>query len=486
MARLLVRTAGLRGAEPGRRPGVSLRVALVLLTAPLIWIGAVDTGAARADGPSLFIASPENGSTLRDPMPSFEGNTSDGFDPFSPEEFDPVKVHIEGPGGVVLPEPEATSAEGGLWSAAVTRPLADGRYVAVAEQTKTRAWSELTGEGSPVTGKSTVQFTIDTTPPHVTLTAPANESSTGGTSVTASGAAGTASGDLPSVSVELFAGSSAGSQPQETLVVGATSTWSATFEGLAPGTYTVQATQNDAVGNTGTSPPATFTVTPPPAPPPPASPAASFVWIPSAPVVGESVSLVSNSTDLASPITGFAWALSPTAPFSPGGSLLTTSFSTPGAHAVRLRVTDAAGGASTTTETVPVKALPSVPMSPFPIVRIAGSLTSRGARIKLLTVQAPLSALVTIRCRGHGCRTKSESRSAIVSSKSKQKPGAVLLSFGRFERSYGARAELEISIVKAGQIGKYTTLVIRKHKAPLRTDACLLAIGGKPFPCTSS
>lgn len=454
----------------------------MLFTAALLWICAVDPGAARADGPNLIIASPQNGSTLREPTPTFDGITSDRFDPFEEELFDPVTVEIDNSQGVQVQAPEATSSSpkySGSWSV-TAEPLADGTYVATAVQTE--SFSEVKNEGK----SNPVSFTIDTTPPEVTLTAPANGSSTSASSVTASGGAGTATGDVPSVSVELFAGGSAGSQPQETLVVGATSTWSATFEGLAPGTYTVQATQSDDVGNTRTSAPATFTVTPPPPPPAPASPAASFVWVPAAPVVGESVSLVSNSTDLASPITGFAWALSPTAAFSPGGSLLTTSFSTPGAHAVRLRVTDAAGGASTATETVPVKALPSVPMSPFPIVRIAGSLTARGARIKLLTVQAPLSALVTIRCRGHGCRTKSESRSAIVSSKSKQKPGAVLLSFGRFERSYGARAELEISVVKAGQIGKYTTLVIRKHKAPVRTDACLLAIGGKPFPCTSS
>jgi hypothetical protein len=457
-------------------------VALVLFTAALLWISAVDSGAARADGPNLIIASPQNGSTLREPTPTFSGITSDRFDPFEEELFDPVTVEIDNSQGVQVQAPEATSSSpkySGSWFV-TAEPLADGTYVATAVQTE--SFSELKNEGK----SNPVSFTIDTTPPQVTLTAPANGSSTSASSVTASGGAGTASGDVPSVSVELFAGGSVGSPPQETLVVGAGSTWSATFEGLAPGTYTVQATQSDHVGNTRTSPPATFTVTAPPPPPPPASPVASFVWVPATPVVGESVSLVSNSTDLASPITGFGWALSPTAAFSPGGSLLTTSFSTPGAHAVRLRVTDAAGGASTTTENVPVKAQPSVPMSPFPIVRIAGSLTARGARIKLLTVQAPLSALVTIRCRGRGCRTKSESRSAIVSSKSKQKPGAVLLSFGRFERSYGARAELEISVVKAGQVGKYTTLVIRKHKPPLRTDACLLAIGGKPFPCTSS
>jgi hypothetical protein len=457
-------------------------MALVLLTAPVIWVGAVHPGAARADGPSLFIASPQNGSTLRERTPTFSGITSDRFNPFEEEEFDPVTVEIVNSQGVQVQAPQATSSSpkySGSWSV-TAEPLADGTYVATAVQTE--SWAELKNEGK----SNPVAFTIDTTPPHVTLTAPASGSSTSGTSVTASGDAGTANGDLPSVSVELFTGSSAGSQPQETLVVGAASTWSATFEGLAPGTYTVQAMQSDAVGNTGTSAPATFTVPAPPAPPAPPGPAASFVWVPAAPVVGESASLVSTSSDLASPITSFAWALSSTAPFSAGSSVLSTTFTTPGAHSVRLRVGDAAGRSSIATETVPVKAPTSLPMSPFPIVRLAGSLTGRGARIKLLTVQAPLSALVTIRCRGNGCRTKSESRTAKASSNAKRKPGSVLLSFGRFERSYGAHAKLEVSVVKAGQIGKYTTFLIRRHKPPLRTDACLLALGGTPFPCTST
>jgi hypothetical protein len=245
----------------------------------------------------------------------------------------------------------------------------------------------------------------------------------------------------------------------------------------------VQATQRDTAGNVGVSAPASFTVTPPAGPP---APTASFSWVPSAPLVGESVALASSSTDLASPITGFAWALTPSAAFVPGNSLLLTSFSTPGLHQVRLRVTDAAGRSSIATEDIPVKARPAVLMSPFPIVRIAGSLTAKGARINLLTVQAPVSAHVTVLCRGRGCRTKSETRSATVSTNAKRKTSSVLLSFGRFQRSYRARTVLTILVSKPERVGKYTTFVIRRHKLPVRTDACVPAGGSTPIPCASS
>jgi PKD domain. len=215
---------------------------------------------------------------------------------------------------------------------------------------------------------------------------------------------------------------------------------------------------------------------------------ASFKWFPPKPTTGETVSLVSSSTDPASPITGFEWSLSSIGAFSAGKPVLTTSFATPGGHVVRLRVTDAAGRSSIATQTVPVTARRRVLMQPFPIVRIAGSVTSRGARLRLLTVQAPIGTRVTVACRGPGCKTKSESRLATVSSKSKSRrtTGAVLLAFHRFERPLRAGAILRVLVSKSGEIGKYTSFVIRRHKLPLRKDACIAAASSKPTPCPTS
>src|ERR1019366_4053130 len=133
-------------------------------------------------------------------------------------------------------------------------------------------------------------------------------------------------------------------------------------------------------------------------------------WFPSAPKTGENVSLVSTSTDGTSPITAFAWALSSNGAFVAGKPLLTTSFSTPGGHVVRLRVTDANGLSSVATQTIQVTSTPLILMQPFPIVRIAGSETSSGVRLRLLTAQAPIGARVTVSCRGRGCPAKSVGR----------------------------------------------------------------------------
>jgi hypothetical protein len=439
---------------------------------------AASAGAALAAAPHITVEGPRDGAVLRDSTPTLRGSTSDTVDVFENEMFDPVIVHIdEAEGGAAVQKLEAASSVpqySGFWSVAAAS-LADGSYTARAEQTNEAA---ETGKSDPVS------FTVDTTPPQVTLAQPADGSSSSGGVVTVGGAAGTASGDSSAISVQLFAGGVIAQSPLETLVVQASQgVWSAALAQLTPGTYTVQATQRDAAGNTGASAPATFAVVVSPAPP---APTASFSWVPSSPLVDEGVALASSSTDLASPITGVAWALTPSAEFAAGKPLLLTSFSTPGLHVVRLRVTDAAGRSSIATESVPVKARPAVLMAPFPIVRIAGSLTGNGARINLLTVQAPVSALVTVLCRGSGCRTKSETRSAKISSNAKHKASAVLLSFARFERSYRARTVLTVVVAKPGKIGKYTTFVIRRHQLPVRTDACVAAVGAHPIPCSSS
>lgn len=455
---------------------MSRRLTLALAPIAIVLVLAASAEVASADPPRITIESPASGAVLRESAPAVRGITSDNIDLLKNELFDPVRVSIaDAESGAPVQELEATSsAPSYSWSVAAAA-LHDGSYTARARQTNEAG---ETGKSEPVS------FTIDTTPPQLTLTQPAAGSSSSGGSVTVGGAAGTASGDSSTISVQLFAGGAVTQSALETLVVQAShGGWSVSLAQPAPGTYTVQATQRDAAGNTAVSAPATFTVAAPPVPP---GLTASFSWVPSAPLVGESVAFVSSSTDLASPITSFAWALSPSAAFAPGKPLLMTSFSTPGAQVVRLRVSDAAGRSSVATESVPVKARPAVLMSPFPIVRIAGSLTGNGARVNLLTVQAPVSARVTVLCRGPGCGTKSETRSAKASSSAKHKTSAVLLSFGRFERSYRARTVLTILVAKPGKIGKFTTFVIRRHKLPLRTDACVAAGASHPIACTSS
>ncbi|HEY5044408.1 MAG TPA: PKD domain-containing protein [Solirubrobacteraceae bacterium] len=215
----------------------------------------------------------------------------------------------------------------------------------------------------------------------------------------------------------------------------------------------------------------------------PSPPVASFAWFPTAPHTGEPVSLVSSSTDVSSPITSFAWDTAGNGTFQAGKPVISTSFSTPGSHVVRLRVTDANGLSSIVAETVVVIPPPLTLMQPFPIVRIAGSDSSSGVKLSLLTVQAPLGARVTAQCRGRGCPVKSESR---LARSSKNKAGTVLVVFRRFERSLRAGVILSIRVSSLGEIGKYTSFTIRRNKPPVRVDACIGPTNPKPIPCPAS
>ncbi len=369
---------------------------------------------------------------------------------------------------------------GSDWKAGPVEALPDGVYTAQAEQAD-MAPSTQAGVSSAVT------FTVEARSPQVTLTSPVNGSSTYISSQTVGGNAGTEEADLPGITVRLYAGSTViGQRSLEAVSVEASAgAWSGAFGGLTPGTYTAQAEQSDDLGNVGRSEAVTFTVLTPatPATTTPSPPAASFKWIPADPQAGELVTLASNSSAGSSPIASYAWSLAGNSVFTRGESTLTTSFATPGWHTVQLQVTDADGLSSTVAEKVAV-ATATVPlMQPFPVVRMAGSFTTSGARISLLAALAPVGANVTITCHGKGCPTKSQAFVATAGAKSKS--GTVEITFKRFERYLRSGVVMEIWISKHGQIGKFTRFVIRRDKSPTRVDQCVNPTGTVPIVCPS-
>jgi hypothetical protein len=448
-----------------RRAG---RALLSVAASSLIALALGPAGMAMAQPPTVTITSPTNGSATNNQMPSFAGTT----DQFERPRFDRVTLNIYAGstvGGALVQTITTQELLGDTWSLGPSEILPDGVYVAQATQTN---FQMETGASAPVT------FRVDTTSPSITLTYPANGSSTSGSQLVA-GTAGTAEGDLSTITIELVPGSTTESgAPLESLTVQASNgSWSAEFGGLSPGTYTVRAEQSDNAGNTGKSQPVTFTVAPLP-------PVASFIWFPSTPTTGQSVSLVSTSTDTTSPIVALAWALAGSGVFQVGNSILTTSFSTPGAHSVRLRVTSADGLSSVATETIPVTSPAPILMQPFPIVRIVGSDTPSGVFLDLLAVRAPVGARVTVTCRGPGCPARSVTQLAASSTKTRA-ARTVALTFRRFERSLQAGVTLEARVSKPGEIGKYTSFKIRRGKLPARTDACLWPSNPKPIACPS-
>ena len=257
-----------------------------------------------------------------DPTPAFSGEAG-----HEPEDEGSVTLKIykgtSASGSPLLSVPGPVS--GSHWAVGLTSGLAGGTYTAQAEQKNETLPS---GVSAPLT------FTVDADAPHVSLSSPANGSSVTGPTVHVGGGAGTSEGDSATVTAALYEGSSSAGQPVETVGVTATGdSWSTSFGGLSPGTYTTRAQQRDDVGNVGMSAAVTFTVPQPPLtllgaglvergkqPVMSATPSFNGTAPGSANVV---LKLYAGGTPvgvLESPVSGSRWSAGPVAPPLPDGS----------------------------------------------------------------------------------------------------------------------------------------------------------------------
>jgi hypothetical protein len=100
-------------------------------------------------------------------------------------------------------------------------------------------------------------------------------------------------------------------------------------------------------------------------------------------------------------------------------------------------------------------------LRPFPVIRIKGRLTERGAHITLLTVRAPRGARIAAACQGPSCPTPTLARVASLSR------------LRTFERVLLAGTRLSFTVSRPGAIGKWTEILIRKGAPPRRRDGCL-------------
>jgi hypothetical protein len=107
---------------------------------------------------------------------------------------------------------------------------------------------------------------------------------------------------------------------------------------------------------------------------------------------------------------------------------------------------------------------------PFPVVRMRGVLTSKGAKISLFSVRAPRTATIVVRCKGRSCPASRWSRAWNLRKKT-------LTRMGRFERSLRAGVRITVLVTRKGYVGKRTVFVIRRGAAPTRSDRCLSAKG---------
>jgi PKD repeat protein len=198
-----------------------------------------------------------------------------------------------------------------------------------------------------------------------------------------------------------------------------------------------------------------------------AAPVVQFLWSPLAPVTGQAADLISVSTDTEGPLAAQEWDLDDDGQFDDArGSRVTSAFPSAGTHDVGLRVTDSDGVVRVVRRAITVGEVLGF-ITPFPVVRLAGKVLPRAARVQVLAVRAPRGALVLVRCAGRGCPV----RSVLRTSRGRT------LRFPRFERRLRAGIRLKLFVSQGGRIGKYTSFLIRAGAAPRRVDRCLYPTG---------
>jgi Bacterial Ig-like domain len=417
--------------------------------------------------------------------------------------------------GSIVDEGDVEAA-GALWSEKLAQ-LPDGTYTAQATQ------ADLAGN---VGASEPVMFTIDTVAPQISLVSPGTLIAN--STPTLHGTAGAAPGDLTAITVAIHKGSStAGPLVAEAGAEAQGETWTEKLAQLPDGTYTAQASQADQAGNTGASEAVIFEIDTTPPVPMILSPSYGTVLSASRPAFsglagvapgdattvaldiyadgpGRVETLVESVGPLA--VKQGGWTSSEAGKQLPDG--IYTAFvhqsdqaGNAGISEPLLFVVEArpavkpetpvppAGPSQSPGPSVAASAAPSTPvlqwLQPFPVVRIAGAETIAGARIKLLSVQAPIGARVTVTCRGSGCPVHSEGVLAGAGSRPSSS-GTQVIAFRRFQRALRAGVTLEIRVSRSGQIGKFVRFVIRRGKLPTRQDSCLDPTTARPMACPRS
>jgi hypothetical protein len=249
---------------------------------------------------------------------------------------------------------------------------------------------------------------------------------------------------------------------------------------VTTGTYTIRLCVTDGVDDTIATRKVTVLNRPP---------TAAFTYAPAAPLTGDSVLLTSTAVDSDGPVASLAWDLDDDGAFDNGSGVSAgVSFPTAGAYTVKLLVTDRDGAAAVASQTIAVAERPPELLSPFPVVRLVGTVTSKGTRVRSLAVKAPEGSTVRIRCEGRGCPLRSQTRTAVARRSPRIHAGdSSVVRFRRLRRrALRPGAVLEVWVTRKDVIGKYTQFRIRRRKPPKRTDLCLAPNGSEPIACPSS
>ena len=207
-------------------------------------------------------------------------------------------------------------------------------------------------------------------------------------------------------------------------------------------------------------------------------PEASFVFLPNKPRAGKKVLMTSTSTDPDGQIEQQSWDLDGDGGFDDAtGPSASKRFTRAGEFEVGLRVTDNDGATDESVVTIRVRRRGLQLLSPFPIVRISGTVNPNGnTLLERLTVRGPKGTDVTVRCQGKSCPFKRRHR-AIKHRR---------VGFPGIEHALQPGVVILVWATKADAIGKFTKLRIRKDKPPARKDSCVKGEVRNPIPCPRS
>ena len=184
------------------------------------------------------VLTPTNGSLTNDATPAITGTAEAGST---------VSVYLDG-----ILAGTALADGSGNWTFTPSSPLADGPHTVYATATD--------AAGNTSANSNTNAFTVDTAAPAVTITAPAEGSTTGDSTPTISGTTDAAEGSTVTVTI---------GAESHTATVQADGSWSLDWPTVLPdASYTVSASVTDPAGNTGSdSNGFTVLATPPSTPP---------------------------------------------------------------------------------------------------------------------------------------------------------------------------------------------------------------------------
>jgi hypothetical protein len=231
-------------------------------------------------------------------------------------------------------------------------------------------------------------------------------------------------------------------------------------------------------------------------------------------VAGQKITFTSTSSDPDGAIAHTLWDFNNDGGFGDAsGAVVQHAFAKPGTYTVSVKVDDGNGQAATAFRDIDVRPAPAPPppsppppaptpfpglpqlpaipltnvridrstsraprlLSPFPVVRIAGAIYRRGARISVLSVRTRRGATVRVSCVGRGCPR----RAVVLVVRATKAP----LRVHAFERFLREGDVLRVSVTQKHRIGKFTRFLIRGGAAPKRLDLCQRWRALRPIRC---